>query len=114
MNEITFTVLKIILSVASALITVYLVPLLKKWKENEKNKDLVQMIEVAVRAAEQTLKGEGQGAAKKQKVLNFIYNWLEKKGIKITEEQLDQLIEAAVYNMNGEGILFTKELDVSL
>jgi hypothetical protein len=59
-------------------------------------------VEIAVRAAEQTIKGSGQGAIKKDEVINFVTSWMISHGIQISAEQLDQLIECAVYNLKLE------------
>ena len=40
-------------------------------------------------------------AIKKANVIAFITAWLNTHDIKITEEQLDTLIEAAVFSMNN-------------
>lgn len=101
MNEITFNVLKIVISIVSVIITLYLFPIVKKYLQSKNQDELLAMIQIAVRAAEQTI-GSGNGVIKKEEVLNWIHNWLKEKGISITEEQLDQLIEAAVWSMNYE------------
>lgn len=111
MSETVFMIVKIILSIVSAFVAVYVIPLLKQWKENNQDDRILQMIEIAVRAAEQTFKGTGKGPAKKEEVLRYISEWLEQKGIHVSSDQLDQLIEAAVYSMNNEGILYTSSLD---
>lgn len=103
MNEITFDILKIVVSVCAALITAYVIPCLKSVKEDRKYKNLVDMVEVAVKAAEQTFKVSGQGAAKKEEVMTFVSDWMNKHGIQISSYQLDQLIEAAVFQMKKEG-----------
>lgn len=103
MNNITFDVLKIVISVCAALITVYAVPYLKALKEDSRYESLVDMVEVAVRAAEQTFKQSGQGAQKKEEVLNFISEYMTTHGLSISSYQLNQLIEAAVYQMKQGG-----------
>lgn len=103
MNEITFDILKIVVSVCAALITVYVIPYIKTLKEDKRYASLVAMVEVAVKAAEQTFKQSGQGAAKKEEVMIFVRDWMERQGIAIELNQLDQLIEAAVYQMKQEG-----------
>ena len=60
---------------------------------------MLDMVALAVRAAEQTITGSGQGAVKKAEVVKLVSEWLYGKGINITEDELDQLIEAAVYQM---------------
>lgn len=102
MNEVTFIVLKIVVSVACALISAFVIPLLKEKLSDIKYQRLLEMVEIAVRAAEQTIKGSGQGHIKKDEVINYVSAWMMQHGIDISEEQLDQLIEAAVYSMNNE------------
>lgn len=99
MNEITFDVLKIVVSVCATLITVYVIPYLKSVKEDRKYKNLVDMVEVAVKAAEQTFRESGQGVRKKEEVMTFVCEWMQNHGINVSSYQLDQLIEAAVYQM---------------
>lgn len=99
MNDITFDVLKIVISVCAALITAYVVPYFKVLKEDSRYESLVDMVEVAVRAAEQTFRGSGQGARKKEEVMTFACEWMQSHGISISSYQLDQLIECAVYQM---------------
>ena len=99
-DEYTFLILKIVVTVCTALATAYLVPYLKTLREDARYQKMIDMIAVAVRAAEQTITGTGQGAVKKEKVVAFVKDWLTKQGIEITDEQLSDLIEAAVYTMN--------------
>ena len=99
MSELTFDLLKIVVSVCAAIITVYAVPYLKALKEDKRYASLVAMVETAVRAAEQTFKASGQGAAKKEEVMTFVADWMQKQGIKISTYQLDQLVECAVYQL---------------
>lgn len=100
MNEVSFFVLKIVISIAVSLITAYLIPAIKGYINSQKNQALIDVVITAVEAAEQTIKGSGQGAIKKQQVLKWVHEWLNQNGISITEEQLDQLIESAVYSIN--------------
>ena len=102
MNEITFNILKIVIAVATTLISVYVIPLLKEKLQEAKYARLLEMVEVAVRAAEQTIKGSGMGAVKKEQVIEFVSDWMFAHGISITQDQLSQLIEATVFNMNRE------------
>lgn len=79
-----------------------MVPYLKTLKEDKRYASLVSMIEVAVRAAEQTYKESGKGAVKREEVLTFVQNWIKEQGINVSYEQLDQLLEACVYQMKQE------------
>lgn len=97
MNEITFMILKVIISVSVALITTFLIPFIKSQTKTKQQEEILKIVQVAVQAAEQTLKG---GEVKKEDVLRFMTDWLAKRGITISDEQLDKLIESAVYAMN--------------
>ena len=101
MNDLTFNILKLVISVVTTLLAVYIIPYLKNVMANDKYNQLLAMVEVAVRAAEQTI-GTGHGSVKKDEVIEFVTKWMADSGIKISEEQLSQLIEAAVFNMNLE------------
>lgn len=103
MSELTFNILKIVVSVATVFVSLYVIPLLKEKLSEVKYQRLLEMVEIAVRAAEQTIKGSGQGAVKKEQVLESVSLWMVQHGVEITSEQLDELIEAVVFNMNREG-----------
>ena len=100
MNEITFNILKIVVSVSAALISAFVIPLLKQKIAEIKDRRLLEAVVIAVKAAEQTIKGSGTGHIKKDEVITFVTKWLFSQGISITEEQLDNLIECAVYELN--------------
>lgn len=102
MNDITFMVLKIVISICAALITVYVIPYLRTLRSDKRYSALIDMVRVAVLAAEQTITGEKQGSVKKETVVEFVRDWMQKQGLDITYEQLSQLIEAAVYSMKQE------------
>ena len=101
MDDLTFIVLKIVVSVSAALISAFVIPLLKEKITDMRYQRLLDMVEIAVRAAEQVI-GDGNGHIKKDEVIKFVTDWMASHGIRVTEEQLDQLIEAAVYSMNNE------------
>ena len=102
MNDLTFNILKIVVSVATVFISLYILPLLKEKLQEAKYARLLEMVEVAVRAAEQTIKGSGMGSIKKEEVLKIVTEWMLDHGIHITQEQLDQLVECCVYNLKLE------------
>lgn len=89
--------IKIIIAVIMTLISTYVIPALKAYVEAHQNSQLFNVIETAVRAAEQTISGSGEGEAKKKQVEEFVTEWARKKGLNITYEQLDKLIEECVY-----------------
>lgn len=102
MNDLTFNILKIVVAIVAVLISAYIIPLLKEKVEDSKHERLLEAVEIAVRAAEQTIKGSGQGAIKKEEVINLVTEWMLSHGVIITDTQLDQLIECAVYNLKME------------
>lgn len=102
MNDITFMILKIVISICAALVTVYVIPYLRTLRSDKRYSALIDMVRVAVLAAEQTITGEKQGSVKKETVVEFVRDWMQKQGLDITYEQLSQLIEAAVYSMKQE------------
>ena len=53
-------------------------------------------MKIAVSAAEQIFKGSGRGEEKKQ----YVIAWLKERGFTVDENELDALIEAAVYELN--------------
>lgn len=103
MNNITFTILKMVVSIAAALVTAYLIPYIKSCTKTAEQEEILKIVDVAVRAAEQTMK---DGRLKKEDVTAFVTTWLNGRGIKVTDEQLDKLIESAVYSMkNADNII---------
>lgn len=100
MNELTFHLLKITISVCIAVVTYYIVPLIKEKIQDAKYRKLLNVIKVAVDAAEQTIKEPGMGKVKKEQVVEFVYTWAISHKIEITAEQLDNLIEHFVYEIN--------------
>lgn len=102
MNDASFILLKIVISICAALFTAYVVPYISMLKNDKRYASAVEMVEIAVRAAEQTIKGSGQGTLKKSEVVAVLSRWMDEHGIYIDQEQLDQLIECAVYQLKQE------------
>ena len=101
MNDLTFNLLKIVISVVAAIVAYNVIPLVKCRIHSATNKEVLEMIDICVRAVEQTTKGSGMGAMKKEDVMIAMTGWLNQKGIEISQKQLSDLIEAAVFNMNN-------------
>ena len=99
-NEVTDIVVKIVVGLCFAIITKFVIPYLKTLREDARWKRLIDIVQTAVEAAEQTIKKPGSGAEKKQEVLMFVSDWLKKQGIEVTDAELDNLIESAVKKMN--------------
>ena len=86
----------VILSIVSVLITGVLIPLLKQRYGKEKVTNVLEAVDIAVKAAEQIYTKSGQGQLKKQYVLMR----LNEQGIKLSEKELDDMIEASVLELN--------------
>lgn len=93
----------VVLSIVSVLVTGVLIPLLKHKGLQAKAINIVEAVDIAVKAAEQIYRKQGQGHLKKQYVLQR----LRDQGIKIDEKELDDIIEASVLELNN----WKKELE---
>jgi len=98
--DLTALIIKLIFVVLSTWITVYLAPYLKTLSEKNNDEKLKKFIKELVKAAEQTIKGSGQGAAKLELVTEQANAWLKKNNISISDEDLRALIESLVYDLN--------------
>ena len=102
MNEIIYEVVKAVLVIAIMVVVRYVVPLLKS-KINGSELEWVYAWAVkAVKAAEQTQTGEHTGTQNKAIVKEFLLDLAKQKNLSITDEQLENLIESAVYAMKQE------------
>ena len=102
MDELLFKVIELLLILIITAVMRYGIPFVKQKMETEKLKDLMQWVDKAVDAAEQTLK-DNPGKEKKAIVTEFVREILRAKNISITDEQMDTLIEAAVFAMKQGG-----------
>lgn len=100
MNEILFELLKAVLIVSIIVGMKYIIPWVKENTDLAKSKILMDIVTAAVQYAEQTITGSGSGAQKKAIVTEFLKSQLKAKDISISDEQLEALIESAVYAMN--------------
>lgn len=98
MSELTFELLRIVIMVAIAVIVRYFIPWAKDQIEQSEYNQIIKDIYFFVRSVEQTMTDPGSGAAKKASVVEMITRSLKNKHfLKLTEQQIDELIEAAVY-----------------
>jgi len=102
MNDILFEVVKAVLAVILLVLARYAVPYAKMALEDTRYAWIEGWVEMSVKAAEQTITGGKTGEEKKKAVTEFVRKLLAEKNIAITYEQLDTLIESAVYIMNKE------------
>lgn len=99
MNELLFNIIKLLVIVLITLVVRYGVPFLKQKLEEAKLSGVAKWVDKAVKAAEQTTTQPGAGIEKKAIVVKFLKKILTAKNISISDEQLDTLIEAAVFAM---------------
>ena len=104
-REFILLIIKGIFAVIAMILTKYVVPLLREWYESRVDDVIKKVIKDSVEAFEQTIKGSGKGPLKKEEVLNYVIDYLDKKGIKIDDARLDILIEAAVYTLNNNKLM---------
>ena len=111
MNNLLMNVLTAVIVALIGVITTQLLPFLTAKKDEALAKMrrtkwawAADIIDAAVRAVEQTVAEDVHGINKKKLAVNYIMPWLSKNGITLTEDEIDQLIEAAVQAMNAEKI----------
>lgn len=98
MNDLVFEIMKVIVMVAMLVISRYLIPWLRDKIGIAKLETAEKWANYAVLAAQQVLSDE-KGADRKAYVTQFLKEILTAKNIALSDEQLDALIEAAVYTM---------------
>ena len=84
-----------------AVVSVFLIPWIKSKTTVAQRNELVAWAKIGVAAAEQIYHGSGRGEEKKQYVLDF----LKSKGITFDEASVNNAIEAAVKQLNTEGLI---------
>ena len=100
MYDIT-PIIEAVAALIAALITAFLVPYIKSKTTAQQQAEINAWVKIAVTAAEQIYRGSGRGEEKKA----YVINWLREHGITVDEAKLDALIEAAVYDLNSNGII---------
>lgn len=106
MDNLTYQIMTLIITIIGALLTYFVIPWLKTKTTKEKLGEIEKWVAVAVAAAEQMKAAGLIQTNKKEHVLEFIRD----KGITITDEELDALIEAAVYELNKAKYLLYRDL----
>lgn len=79
----------------SGLVTGYIVPYIKSRTDESRLEKIKIWVKTAVEAAEMLYREQGMGTEKKEYVLKF----LEKKRFALDQEEIENLIEAAVLEM---------------
>ncbi len=89
-------IVKVLIPILGTIITYILVPFLKQKTTKEQRENIYNLVKIAVKAAEQMHDAGLINIPKKEYVINF----LTSKGINITIQDLDVMIEAAVQELN--------------
>lgn len=101
MNDTMQVVIRIIAVDIFLLVSGIVLSYIKTFKDFKEMDLIVKTINMAVKAAEQTIKGSGKGQIKKAEVKEVVNTWLSKVGITVSDELIDVIIEDAVYVMNS-------------
>lgn len=107
MSNVSYQIATLIISLIGVVLTGVFVPWLKMKMNDEKLRSVEMWINIAVAAAEQ-MKAAGLITDDKK---DYVVKFIRDKGITITDEELDALIEAAVYEINKAKHLLFKSLD---
>lgn len=86
-----------LIGVLAAIVTKFVIPYIISKIGAEKRQEVAFWTKLAVEAAEKIFKEHGMGASKKQYVKEF----LEAKGFKLDENEVDIAIESAVLEMQN-------------
>lgn len=96
MTDLT-PVINAVIALIAALITAFVIPWLKSKTTAQEREELLKWVEIAVMAAQQ-LYYQLDGAKRKEYVRNF----LNLKGYDVTDNEIDNAIEAAVLKLHRE------------
>lgn len=102
MNEVLFTILEGIVVVSILLLMRFVLPYISVKLNSVIDDELFKEILKAVKSVEQD-SDFIYGADKKSEVITRITDWAIDRGIKVTYEQVSQLVETAVWVMKNEG-----------
>lgn len=96
MDEKIFQIILALIPILGAIITGFIVPLIKEKIGAEKLAKYEYWTSMAVKCAEMMFKEQGMGETKKEYVVNFLNEMFNKNRVIITSEQIEILVEAAV------------------
>lgn len=99
-NELLVDILRVVIIAAIIFFTRYCIPALKSYISSSNYALVASVVQDAVEQAEQIIKKEKAGSEKKEFVKATLSKIFEDAGIHITEDQIDSLIESAVFAMN--------------
>lgn len=102
-------VVSAIITLLCALISAFLIPYLKSKVDAERLAKIQKWVNVAVEAAEMIYKGAGRGEEKKA----YVKACLEAHGYALDVDEIENLIESAVYDLNFIKIVENNEIEIS-
>lgn len=98
-------IINAVITLIATIISIVVIPRVKKLLEEkltkEQRENLISLVRIAVKAAEQ-IYGSKTGKQKK----DFVYNYLSSKGINFDIDDVSQMIESEVYNLSNGVISF--------
>lgn len=97
MNEGIVQIILAIIALLGTVITAIVAPYFRKKYSREQRQEIYEYVDIAVKTAEQILKKhDPTGKLRKE----FVLKRLNDKGFKLTENDLNMMIEAAVLELN--------------
>lgn len=100
-NDVLMIILKALVIMFVLIMMRYVLPYIRLLLLDSFDSKLWDVILTAVKSVQQDPK-YSIGAAKKLEVIRRVTDWANKHGIPFTEEQLSELLEAAVWTMKHE------------
>ncbi len=86
-----------VIALLGTIITAMVAPYIRTKYSKEKRQEIYEYVDIAVKTAEQILKKhDPNGTLRKE----FVLRHLNEKGFKLTEDDLNMMIEAAVLELN--------------
>lgn len=95
-SEAIVRISTIIISLIGAIITYIVVPYIRSKTSAEQRQNIYNLVRITVQAAEQMYDAGLITIPKKE----YVVNYLQSKGINLSEDDLDVMIEAAVRELN--------------
>ncbi len=92
-----YEIIRAIIAIVGVIIAMVIIPLIKKKTGAEKLSEIVFWVKTAVEAAEQVMKKSDPDGSKRNA---YVKDFLATYNISLSDEELDKLIEAAVYEIN--------------
>lgn len=102
MNNIYVEILRCVVIVSTVLIVRYLIPLIKSKIKQIQNEELKAFIEDSVRWAKQKL-SDRSNEEKYNRVIEKVVDYTQRKGLDISIEVIDMLIESIYETVKKEG-----------